>query len=420
MQQLLDFLNTSYTAYHAIQNAESLLKANGFSLLKEQEPWALNQGGKYYVKRNGSALIAFTLSKDNSYFKIVVSHTDSPALKLKQDTLVQKDGYQTLSVEVYGGGIWYSFFDRPLRIAGRVLVETENGAKEEVVLSSYQVTIPSVAIHQNRKVNDKFAIDQQVDLQPLLSLSEGEDYLSSLSDGKILSYDLYCVNAQSAYAFGVNDEFIAAPRVDNLTSVYSSLTSLLKSEQNCGINVVAAFDNEEVGSHTYQGAGSDFLQTTLRRISLALNKTESEHLQALSASFMVSLDNAHAVHPNHPEKSDPYAKTKMGNGIVIKTTAKKAYVTDGLSSAIINRIFDLANVPHQTFFNRSGALGGSTLGAISLSQVGVLSVDIGLAQLAMHSSVECFAKKDYLSLFDGLTAFYNSAIRFDENSFTVR
>lgn len=419
MQRLIDFLEQSPTAYHAVKNAKALLEQNGFLPLKETAVWKIEKGGKYYVERNAGALIAFSLGEENDSFKIVASHADSPALKLKENALIDKGDYKTLNVEAYGGGIWYSFFDRPLKIAGRVFVETPEGGEEKIVTSSYTVTIPSLAIHQNRDVNSLFAIDDQIDLQPLLTIGGEKDFLSALCEGKILSYDLFLTNAERAYVFGLNDEFISSPRIDNLTSVYSSLTAILSQTSKKGVSVAVIFDNEEVGSLTYQGAGSDFLQNTLLKISYSLGKTEEEHLCALASSFMISLDNAHAKHPNHPEKSDPTNNTLLGKGVVIKSHAKKSYVTDAKSSAIIKRIFEKANVPYQTFFNRSGAKSGGTLGAISLSQVGVLSVDLGIAQLAMHSAVECFAKEDYSALVKGLTAFYSSSSHYTDNGFTI-
>ncbi|MBQ9729929.1 MAG: M18 family aminopeptidase [Clostridia bacterium] len=405
MQSLIDFLKTSYTAYHTVENAKKLLSANGFTPLSEKDSWHVEKGGKYYVDRGGSSLIAFRVEDENAPFKIVASHGDSPALKLKENAVVEKNGVQMLNTEPYGGGIWYTAFDRPLKIAGRVFVKTENGFEEKTTVSNFNVTIPSLAIHQHREVNDGFKVDPQVDLLPLLSLQGGETYLSTLAGGEVLSHDLFLVNAENPYEFGLNGEFLAAPRIDNLTSVFASLNALVANTAN-GNCVAAIFDNEEVGSTTYQGANSDFLKNTLKRISLSLGKNEEEFFKALACSFLVSADNAHAKHPNHPETSDPINETLLGGGVVIKHHAKKSYVTDGKSAAVFKTVLDRAGIKRQAFFNRSGAKSGGTLGTCSLAQFGVLAVDIGIAQLAMHSFVECIAKADYTAFENGLKAFY--------------
>lgn len=412
MQQLSQFLQNSLTAYHAVDNARALLEQNGFLQLLETEDWTLAEGGKYYVVRGGSSIIAFTVgSLDEFAFKIVASHTDSPALKIKENPLVKNGVYQKLNVETYGGGIWYSFFDRPLKIAGRVVVKDGNALISKTVQSSHNVTIPSVAVHMNREVNSNFSVNAQVDLQPLIGLGDDvQNFLSDVCDQDVVSYDLFVVNASQPYEFGLGGEFLASPRIDNLTSVYASLEGLIAHADSCGVCVAAALDNEEVGSQTLQGAGGDFLENVLRRIAYALKFDDNEYYKALASSFLISLDNAHALHPNHPEKSDPTNRTLMGGGVVIKTHANKAYTTDALSSAVIKTVFDRAGVQHQTFFNRSDMRSGGTLGAISLGHVGVLSADLGLAQLAMHSACECVAKSDYSQLITGLTAFYSSDI----------
>lgn len=411
MQKLKEFLSGAYTAYHATELAEQALHENGFVKLSETDDWELKEGGKYYVVRSGSSFVAFTVgSLDRFSFKIVASHTDSPALKLKENPLVKTGAYSKLNVETYGGGIWYSFFDRPLRLAGRIAYEEDGAVKTQTVSSPYLLTVPSVAVHMNRGVNDGFSVNAQVDLQPLFGLNGETDLFKSLTDKEVLSYDLYAVNADEPYSFGINDEFFASPRIDNLTSVFSSLEALFAHADSSGVCVVAALDNEEVGSQTLQGAGGDFLENTLRRISYAFKFDDGEYYKALASSFLISLDNAHAMHPNHPEKCDPTNQVVMGGGVVIKAHANKAYTTDALSSATVKTVFKRAGVKFQTFFNRSDMRSGGTLGAISLSHVGVLSVDLGLAQLAMHSACECIASTDYEELVNGLTAYYSSDI----------
>ena len=423
LNSLIDFLQNSLTSYHASENAKALLLSRGFQELKETETWEISEGGKYFVKRGG-AVIAFTVGAlDCLSYKIVASHTDSPALKLKENALVKGPVYATMNVETYGGGLWYSFLDRPLKIAGRVIMEEEGKLVEKTVVSPFAVTIPSVAIHQNRNANEGFSVNPQIDLQPLVGLAgEGltsDTLIEKVAGEGVISYDLYLVNADMPYSFGVNEEFLASPRIDNLTSVYASLEALTSGEESCGICVAACLDNEEVGSTTPEGADSDFLQKALRRIAYALHFDEEEYCKALACSYLLSLDNAHAVHPNHPEKADITNKAVMGGGIVIKNHANKAYTTNAMSSAILKTILGKNGVKYQAFFNRSDVRSGSTLGAAALRHTGMLGADAGLAQLAMHSSCECFAKADYKELVAGLNALYAACLTIDEDGVTV-
>lgn len=422
MSALNEFLEKSYTAYHAVKNAADYLTANGFSQLFEGEDWNVEEGGKYFVTRGGSSLIAFTVGAlDNGLnFKIAASHADSPALKLKDNAVFTSGAYEKLNAECYGGGIWYSFFDRPLKIAGRI-VESENGVlRPRLAESDYFVTIPSLAVHQNRGVNDGFAVNAQTDLSPLYALTEqGGDLVSSLSSAPVAAYDLYLVNAQKPYVFGRNGEFLASPRVDNLTSVFASIEAISDVLAPGGVCVAAVFDNEEVGSRTLEGAGGDFMERTLRRLTSALRFDDDEYYKALHSSFLLSVDNAHALHPNHPEKCDPTNRPAAGGGVVIKFHADKAYTTDALSAAVIEEIFKNANVPFQKFYNRSDVRSGSTLGAISLSKVSLLSADIGIAQFAMHSACESFACADYASMRSGLRAFFASSIQANGDEITI-
>lgn len=413
MNDLLQYLKTSYTAYQAVENAAAYLREKGFVPLSECESWTLAEGGKYYAVRNGSSLIAFTVGKGNAY-KIVASHTDSPALKLKEHAELSQEPFTRLNVEPYGGGLYYTFFDRPLKLAGRVVREENGTLVAQNYVSDYLVTIPSLAIHMNREANEKLAPNPQIDLLPLLSLNK-----SRLDLTDAVSYDLYAVCAQEPYYSGKNGEFVSSPRVDNLTSVYSSLRALAEGE-HVGVCVAACFDNEEVGSRTLQGAGSDFLVSLLSRIADARGLTHEEYRKAIGSSFAISLDNAHSVHPNHPEKCDLTNRAVMGGGVVIKGHAGGAYTTDALSSAVVKTIFSSANVKYQTFFNRSDMRSGSTLGAISLGQVSILSADLGLAQLAMHSAVETFAQADYEELEKGLAAFYRATIEINGDEVRIR
>ena len=423
MKNLTQFLQGALTPYHAQESARELLLNNGFTRLYETDDWNLCEGGKYFVEREG-ALLAFTVgAPDNFSYKIAASHLDSPALKLKENAEIKAGGCVTLNVETYGGGIWYSFFDRPLKIAGRV-VKSENGrVYSETVTSPYFVTIPSVAIHQNRNANEGFSVNPQTDLLPIVGLddTEYENFLTEItSDGRVLAYDLFVVSATEPYFFGKNEEFLASPRVDNLTSVYASLEGLCAHANSDGVAIVALFNNEEIGSGTTSGAGGDFLEITMKRIAYALRFDESEYFKALSSSFLLSVDNAHALHPNHPEKSDPTNKVKAGGGVVIKSHANGAYITDATSCAIVKTIFEKAGVPSQTFFNRSDARSGSTLGKIALQRTHMKGADIGLAQYAMHSACESFAVSDYLEMVNAITAFFSSDLRAEEDGFIIR
>ncbi len=425
INSLIDFLQNSPTAYHACENAEALLIERGFTRLYETEDWELLSGGRYFVVRGGSSVIAFTVgSLDEFAYKIAASHLDSPALKLKENPLAKAGAYATLNVEKYGGGIWHTFMDRPLKLAGRVIKQEGAALKEENVISPFTLTIPSVAIHQNRGVNDGLAINPQVDLQPLLGFFDEELTVDGLVEkivgSKAISYDLFLVNADMPYSFGVNDEFLASPRIDNLTSVFASIEALLDGGEHSGVAVAAMLDNEEVGSLSPQGADGDFLENTLRRIAYALRFDDNEYYKALASSFMLSVDNAHATHPNHPEKSDPTNKVVMGEGVVLKNHANKAYITDAKSAAIVKTIFDNAEVKYQSFFNRSDMASGSTMGSIAQRHVSVMGADIGVAQLAMHSACECFAKADYASMVAGLSAFFQATIIQEKGGVIVR
>lgn len=423
LNSLIDYLQNSLTSYHASEHAKALLLSRGFQELKETETWEIDEGGKYFVKRGG-AIVAFTIGAlDCLSYKIVASHTDSPALKLKENALVKGPAYATLNVETYGAGLWYSFLDKPLKIAGRVVVEEEGKLVEKTVVSPFAVTIPSLAIHQNRNANDGLAINPQIDLQPLVGFAgenlTADTLIEKVAGEKVVSYDLYLVNADIPYSFGINEEFLASPRIDNLTSVYASLEALTSGDEWKGICVAACLDNEEVGSGTTEGADGDFLQKILRRIAYALHFDEEEYCKALACSYLLSLDNAHAVHPNHPEKSDSTNKAVLGGGIVIKNHANKAYTTNALSSAILKTILNRNGIKYQAFFNRSDVRSGGTLGGAVLRHTGMLGADAGLAQLAMHSSCECFAKADYKELVTALNALYSACLTIDEDGVKV-
>ncbi len=415
MISLTDFLKDSLTAYHVGENIKAVLAENGFLQLHETDDWNLSENGKYYIVRGGS-IVAFTIdSLDDFAYKIVASHSDSPALKIKENAVKTGELYATLNTEPYGGGIWYTFFDRPLKIAGQVIIKNDSILESKTVTSPFNVTIPSLAIHQNRNVNEEFAVNKQIDLQPLCALSNAgvtmDDLLKKIAGENVISHDLYLVNADMPYTFGIDNEFLASPRIDNLTSVYSSLQAFLSHEEKSGICIMACINNEEVGNLSFQGAEGDLLEATLRRISYAFHFDDNEYYKALLSSFLLSVDNAHAVHPAHPEVSDPTNRTTLGNGVVIKSHAGGAYITDAMSSAVVKTILDNAGVPYQYFLNNSTLKSGSTLGCAVIRHLGIRGADIGIAQLAMHSASECCAIVDCEYMQKGMRAFFESTLR---------
>lgn len=397
------FLNSSYTAFHATANVCAMLNENGFAEIKLGDKLTIKRGGKYYVTRNGSSVIAFVIGPKN-IFNIVGSHTDSPSFKVKGDKVLMGD-VARLNTEKYGGGLLYTYFDRPMKIAGRLLVETENGVESKLVTSGYNVVIPSLAIHQNRGANDGFAINAQNDTLPLWSFDNKEVH-SSLTDGKVLDADLYVVPATEAFVSGVNNEFLSSARLDNLTSVYTSVRGLINCKPS-SIAVVACLDNEEIGSGTRQGNPS-FIDQVLNAIGVSLNWSQADMLSARENGMVLSVDNGHARHPAHSEKADPVSYAVMGGGVTIKHHVN--YATDGLTSAIVKKLLIANGVKYQDLYNRSDMSCGTTLGLATSRQLGMKVCDIGIAQLAMHSACETCAQIDVQSMQSCLNAFLSANI----------
>ena len=396
--EIFEFLKTSYTAYQAVDNAKKMLGEAGFVPLRETDCWQLEEGGAYYIVRGGASIIAFRYR--GGAYRVVASHTDSPCLKLKANAALSDEHFTRLNTEPYGGGLWYTFFDRPLRIAGRVAVAENEKVATMSAVSPFRIVLPSLAVHMNREANEKFAPNLQTEL-PLLSLGKSE--LESFLPAGTLAYDLFAACDEEPFLCGEHGELLASPRLDNLTSVYTSLAALIAEKEGSGTTVAACLDAEEIGSRSYGGAGSDFLRAVLARI--AGNRTEEEKYRLYAASFLVSLDNAHSLHPNHPEKCDPTNRAVMGKGVVIKGHAGGAYTSDAVSMAVIESVLKRAGVPFQTFFNRSDMRSGSTLGAISTGQISIRAVDLGIAQLAMHSAVETATMSDIEAMQTALRAF---------------
>lgn len=421
METLKNFLSKSLTSYHAVANASAFLETHGFKRLSETEDWELSEGGKYYITRGGNGLIAFRIGGlDNYSYKIACAHVDSPAFKLKENPIEKKVGVATFNVERYGGGLLYTFFDRPLKLAGRVVKSENHKVYAETVESDYTLTIPSVAIHQNRNANESFAPNLQIDMQPLIAtLGNAESWLEKFAGENVLSYDLYLVPTQEPYYYGVENEFFASPRIDDLSGAMAILEGIANGAESDGVSVCALFNAEEIGNRTISGAESNLLESTLKRISLSLRFDEAEHAKALASSFMLSVDNGHATHPNHPEKTDVTNKPVLGGGVLIKAHAEGAYATDGLSSAVVKTLFDKAGVRHQAFFNRSDVRSGATL-SYTLTRLGINGADIGLPQLAMHSACETIAISDYEEMKNGLTAFYSSDFLAQEDGYVIK
>ena len=397
VQLFFDFIKKSPTAFHAAKTIAELLDHSGFVKLSENQPWTIVPGGKYYVTRNNSSVIAFAVPETGfAHFQIVSSHSDSPCFKLKNTCEDENAGYLRLNVERYGGMIMSSWFDRPLSVAGRVLVKEGNSLTTKLVdLDRDALVIPNMPIHFNRDVNDGYKYNAQVDLLPLFGGKDCKGKLKAeiakaagVAEDAIIAQDLFLYARQPGATFGAESEFFCCPRIDDLECAYTSTAAFLASEARGHINVLAVFDNEEVGSSSKQGADSTLMYDVFARVGAALGATDSEIRAAIAASFMASADNAHAVHPNHPEKYDAQNRTFMNGGVVIKHNSNQKYTTDAVSNAIFSTLCEMAGVPVQHFANRSDVLGGSTLGNIANTHASMNTVDIGLAQLAMHSSVE--------------------------------
>ena len=403
-EKLLDFIEKSPTAFQAVDEMQKRLTENGFEVLSEKEYWKLIPGGKYLVTRNNSALIAFCIpEKESRVFHIMASHSDSPSFKIKENPEIKVDNsYVKLNVEKYGGMLMAPWFDRPLSVAGRVIIRRNGGLKEKLInIKRDLVMIPNLAIHMTREANNGVSYNPQKDLQPLFAVGNTDRTLleiiaeqTGVKKEDIISHDLFLYNRMPGTIWGADKEFVSSARLDDLQCAFASMEGLLRAQNHESIAVHCVMDNEEVGSGTKQGAASTFLKDTLLRINMGLGRTYEEYLMTLAGSFMVSADNAHALHPNYTDKTDPTNHPVLNKGIVIKFNANQKYCTDAVSAAIFKELCTKAGVPYQTFVNCSDIAGGSTLGNISNTQVPMNTVDIGLPQLAMHSPYETAGVKD--------------------------
>ena len=418
---LCDFLNASHSVYHAQNYIANTLKNAGYTRLLEHEDWELLPGGRYYLTRGGTAVIAFRVPEAAPKgFLMSASHSDRPGFKVKEHFELSGT-YTRMAVERYGGLLISTWLDRSLSVAGRVTVETENGVETKLVdIDKDLLLIPNVAIHMNRQVNDGYKWNPAVDTLPLMGgkdmAGKLEKLLTQQAGGTILGHDLYLYVRQQASVWGVEDEYISSAALDDLECAWGCTQGFLNAKDSEAIPVLCVFDSEEVGSSSVQGAASMLLPDVLARICDVLNLNLS---RMLAQSFMVSADNAHAVHPNHPEFADPTNAPVMGGGIVLKHNANLSYCTDGVSAAIFRKVCGKAGVSVQSYYNRADIPGGSTLGRISLGHVSVPTADIGLPQLAMHSCYETAAVADAIALEKAMAVYYGCTLEATENGYTL-
>ncbi|MBR5537983.1 MAG: M18 family aminopeptidase [Clostridia bacterium] len=427
-KDLLKFIGASPSCYHVIGNFEEMLRAHGYTALPEEAKWDIQPGGKYYVTRNGSSVIAFRVPV-SSYampsaeqypgFLMAAAHSDSPTFKIKENPEHPVLGhYVQLNTEKYGGTLMATWFDRPLSVAGRVLVRTEQGIETRFVdVDEDLLVIPSVAIHMNRNANDGMKYQANVDTYPLFGdEADAGAFMDEVANAAgvkkedILGHDLFLYCRQKGTLVGQRKQFVHSPKLDDVECAWGLMQGFLAADGGASIPVCCVFDNEEVGSETKQGAASTFLRDTLRRIVLGLGGDEEQFVRMLAQSFLVSADNAHARHPNHPEYADGDNAPFMNKGIVIKFNANQRYATDGVSAAIFRAVCQEAGAATQVYANRSDLPGGGTLGSIANTHVPVSTVDIGLAQLAMHSVSETAGVDDLADLCQAMKVYFGKTL----------
>ena len=416
-------LQASVSPYHCIMEASRQLEEAGFQPLTLTGTWNLKEEQGYYLPVFDSSLMAFTIGRQNGSMpslRMEAAHTDWPCLKLKPSPEVTTGRYGKLNVEVYGGPILNTWMDRPLSMSGKVCIAGSDPFTPDVRFINFKrplLTVPNLAIHMNRQVNDGYAYNAQKDMLPVFGSLEAKGTFMSLiaeaagvKEEDILGHDLFLYNRQPGTIWGADETFLSCGRLDDLQCAFSSVKAVIEGENSSSISVAAIFDNEEVGSGTKQGADSTFLKDVLERINDSLGRTREQYLMAVASSFMISADNAHAVHPNHADVADPTNRPAINEGIVIKYNANQKYTTDAVSAAVFKALCKKVQVPVQTFTNRSDIAGGSTLGNISNAHVSLNTVDIGLPQFAMHSPYETAGVKDTCYLIKAATEFFNSCI----------
>lgn len=422
---LFDLIQKGVSPVQAVRACEDRLAEAGFDELKYDEKWELRKGGKYYVKHHSTTLFAFSVGEEwnetkSPQIRIAAAHTDFPCLRIKPSADVTASGYAQLNVEVYGGAILNTWLDRPLGVAGRVAVRGEKPFQPKVmefVSDRNLLTIPNLAIHMNREVNKGVELNKQVDMLPILALLQEEekeaDYFLtflaqelSVKKEDILDFELTVFCREEPQFVGLRDDFISAPRLDNLTSCAALVSGLIDARRQEGINLIALFDHEEIGSRTKQGAGSILLHDMLLRILRSTGREDSAEAD-LYQSMILSVDVAHGVHPNQAGKMDITNKPVLGKGICIKESCAQSYATDCEAIAVIQQICETEEIPYQKFVNRSDMQGGGTLGSIASALLPVKTVDIGVPLLAMHSARELMGTADQQTLTALLKAYFS-------------
>lgn len=429
-KKLIDFIDRCKSPFHVIENFREILVNEGYTEIFENKTWDITKGGKYFITRNESTIIAFSVPEEEmESYMISAAHSDSPTFKIKENPIKSVEGMTQLITEGYGGMLMAPWFDRPLSLAGRVLVEKEGVYKaKKINIDRDLMIIPSVAIHLNREANKGINYNLSVDTYPLLGATEVSQLNKILLGDEaektnVVGHDLYLYLREKGTLLGADEELISSPKIDDLECAWTTLMGFLNANKTKNssktLKIWAVMDNEEIGSDTKQGAGSSMLRDTMLRVVKALGKDEDEYIRMLSESMLVSADNAHAIHPNHPEYSDKNNAPKLNQGVVIKYNADQKYTTDGISSGIFKEILKKAGVPVQHYANRSDLGGGSTLGSIATTKTPMMAVDIGLGQLAMHSPFETAGAMDVEYMIKAMTEFFKSKIEINKDEYRL-
>ena len=421
VKQFCKFINENPNSFFVVDTLKKQYLELGYQELKLEEEWKLEKGKTYFVIKNDVSIVSFKIGNnlpEVPAIKIIASHNDSPSFKIKPEGMISSKLYSKLNTEPYGGAIMATWLDRPLGIAGRVMIKID----DQTIISknvkfNTSVIIPNLAVHMNRDLATNPSYNPQIDLLPIVSLTNMslEELFEKEGLENVIAHDLFLYNKEEAALCGVNNELLCAPRLDDLECVFASTKAFDNSNDEEGINICAVFNNEEIGS--YNSADSTFLSDIIDEIAKAFNLNKRA---MLGKSLLLSADNAHAIHPNHPEKSDSTNFVEMNKGIVIKYQAGQRYTTEGIGASIFRSICDRVNTPTQNYTNRSDIRGGGTLGAILTTTVSVSAVDIGLPQLAMHSSYETAGTKDLEYMITAMTELYNSKLDKNNNEYKTK
>lgn len=423
-KELMSFIDNSPTPYHTVENCIDILKNNNFQELDIKKSWNLSEGNSYFVSPYNTSLFAFTIGNnlnENHTIRLSASHTDTPCFRIKPKAEIIETNYLKLNIETYGGAIFNTWLDRPLSVAGKIILKSNNVFEPEVCTINIDkpfITIPNLAIHMNSEINKGIELNQQEDLLPICamlneSLNKENYFMKFIADyinrdvNDILDFDLFIYNTEKGCILGMNNDFLQSPRLDNITSVVASLNAIINSKRNNGINIIACFDNEEIGSHTKQGADSNLLMFILEKIYAGLSKTSIECKEAVMRSIALSVDVAHTLHPNKPKVNDPILKAELNKGVVIKFDSKQKYSFDAKAIGSIIQLCNKHDIKYQKFANRSDSKSGSTLGSLLSSWVPMKVVDVGVGLLAMHSARETMGTYDQAELQNLITHFFN-------------